>query len=128
MLTSVGGIFSIVVVVLLITGIAWPVLRGREWLLGQATKDFECLINKFNLSRIEQEGSVLLRFPVYVGALVTVTEISPPLWVPRQNVRPVVNSLVLFSFKFGLFTILAPYVLFMVLLNYALHLPEVIGG
>jgi len=31
----------------------------------------------------------------------------------------------MFSLKFGLVTIFAPYVIFMVLLNYVLHLPKV---
>ncbi len=78
------SIIGIVIVILAVTVVAWPVLRGREWLLRRATNRFEELATQFNLSSVQREGFVLVHFPVYVGMLVTVTELSPQLWVPPR--------------------------------------------
>jgi hypothetical protein len=122
-----GPLLGLIGVVVVVAPIAWAVLKGRGWLLAKANKSLEETYKTVGAATDQRDGYVSIRFPVYVGALVTIQEITTSVWVPRQNARKTVNTLAGFSLKYGLITILAPYVLFMVLLNYILHLPRLVN-
>ena len=124
-LGQIGGIVGVVVLFAFVALISWAIIRGRSLLLQHARSKLQDILAKFSASLEQREGYVSVRFPAYVGAFVTVTELTTSVWVPRSHARPLINSLAMFSLKFGLVTIFAPYVIFMVLLNYVLHLPKV---
>ena len=123
-LGQIGGIAGVVIAFVLVALISWAVIRGRALLLRHARAKLEGILVQFGATPEHREGYVSIRFPAYVGAVVTVTELATSVWVPRGRARPLINSLALFSLKFGLVTIFAPYVLFMVILNYVLHIPK----
>ena len=123
----VGRVLGLVAVVVVVSSLAWVVLRGREVLRKRAQNHLADLIAQFNASTERREGYVHVRFPIYVGTVITATELQSEFWLPRANAKAAINSLALFSLKHGLVTIFAPYVLFMVLLNYVLHLPKVLS-
>ena len=74
-----------------------------------------------------QESTVQIRFPVYIGAVVYVTEILPEFYVPTANARRAVNALAIFSLKYGMLTALFPYVLLMILVNYVVNAPKLVS-
>jgi hypothetical protein len=119
-----GPLLGLVGVVIVVAPIAWVAIKGRNWLIARAQKQLEAILARVGAAQEQREGYVAIRFPAYVGALVTVQEITTAAWVPRAQARATINSLVGLSFKYGLLTIFAPYVLFMVFVNYVIHLPK----
>jgi hypothetical protein len=119
-----GPLLGVVVVVAVVAPIAWVAIKGRNWLIARAQKQLHEILVRVGAVQEQREGYVPIRFPTYVGAVVTVQEITTSAWVPRGSARVAINAMSGLSFKYGLITIFAPYVLFMVFVNYVIHLPR----
>jgi hypothetical protein len=121
---QIAGVLSIILVCAVITLIAWVVINGRRFLLNRVQQELRALLAECRSSEQQHDGYVRIRIPVYIGAGVGITELTPTAWIPKENARRYINTLTLTSLKYGLFTILFPYVLFMVLVNYLANLSK----
>jgi hypothetical protein len=119
-----GPLLMVPILVAIVAPIAWITINGRKWLSAHAEQFLNNLFAEVGASPGERQGYVHIRFPIYVGALVTARELTASGWVPQSKSRMVVNRLALYSLQYGLFTIFAPYVLFMVFINYVIHAPK----
>jgi len=118
----IGGIAVFFIIAL----ICWAAIRGHELLLSYAQSRYQEIFVRYGVSLEAEDGYVSVRFPAYVGTIVACSELVEPLWVPPENVKPLINSLTGFSLKYGLITVMAPYVLFLVTVNYFLHIPKLV--
>jgi hypothetical protein len=121
---SIAGVLGIILVCAVITLIAWVVINGRRFLLARVQKELQAILAECKASEQQRDGYVRIRFPVYIGAGVGITELTPNVWMPKENARRYINTVTLVSLKYGLFTLLFPYVLFMVLVNYLANLAK----
>lgn len=120
-------LLGMVLTVAIVGSVAWVFIKMRRVLLARAEAFLKQLFVEVAAVSEAREGFVAVHFPIYVGSLLRVDELAASAWVPHENVRKTVNSLALFSLKYGLVTLMAPYVVLMVLINYVLHVPK-FGG
>jgi hypothetical protein len=123
-LGKIAGIAGVIIIFALIAVVAWIVINGRRFLLKHAQHELQALLTDCKASEQQRDGYTHIRFPIYIGAGVGITELTPNVWVPKQDARRYINTLTLTSLKYGLFTLLFPYVLFMVLVNYLANLSK----
>ena len=126
MFENVMMVVSFVVVVTIIAGLSWVAIKGSRKLAERGKRKLDSLL--FSLKPQVQGSSdlVQVKFPVYVGTVFYVVEYQPEFYVERKHVRRAVNSMAGFSLKYGLLTGWAPYVVFMVFINYLLHAPKLV--
>ena len=110
---------AVAAVILVITGVSWVVLRLLRSLHGAADGALRGVLTRYKTAPSPQVGYALVSYPTYVGTVLTVREQVVSTWVPNHDAIPFLNSLLAFNFKRGLLTGLAPYVLAMMLFNYA---------
>jgi len=117
---------SVAVVIAIIGGLSWLAINGGRTLSERGRKSLDELIASLGVQGQEQPELTKVVFPVYVGTVFYVVELQAEFYIEKRLTRKAINSLAGFSLKYGLLTGFAPYVLFMVLLNYILNVPKLI--
>lgn len=114
---SIQALIGLIGVIIVVTIIAWPILKLRNFWASKLESNLSELSQSVGAEYSITEGYTQINIPVYFGVLYGVTEYRTGWWVPSTEVNSITKKLSVLSLKYGLATIFFPYVLIMVLVN-----------